>query len=836
MVLDFNKLLGQTNTSENVADPREIFNLLTNKDKKYSYLWDVQSEVLKRWFNKDKDVQDTVLKMNTGSGKTIVGLLILKSCLNENISPAVYITPDPYLTKQVIKEANSIGISVTENTDDFSFRKGKSIFVGNIYKLINGKSVFGTRDTGCKISIGSIIIDDVHACLSKTDEQFTISLSNSNEVYQALLQIFQDTMKQQSNIKLSDIKAGDPQAIMTVPFWAWQENIDKVETILHSKKESNEELIFKWPLLKEHLKLCTCIFSGDSVEISPRIIPIDVISSFTEAKRRIFMSATLADNSVLVSHFNADIKAIKETLTPETANDVGDRMILMPEALNPNISDDDLKLYFKQLSIEYNVVVLVPSEYRLSFWDGAKILRSNNLEDEIQKLKEGHVGLSVILNKYDGIDLGGNACRILVIDGIPDVRKKLDKIDEMCLSDTDEGTLNTIQKIEQGMGRGIRSNDDQCIVFFMGKSLINKLCVAKASDYFTPATKAQMRLSEQVTQQIKDEGGSLENINEAIKISLDRNEQWIQASKGALANLRYDNTGVISSRVLAQKKSFDKACINDHINSVAILNEYISKVSNTKVKGWLKQQCAEYINFYDKSEAQEMLKSALEDNRYIIIRPIRGITYRKLNKANKQQAQICYDFLSRYSNNTIDFLMKINSISENLMFQKNTYNDFEEAMKELGEFLGFNSERTEQIYGKGPDVLWDVGDSTYFVIECKNGATSEKVSKRYCDQLSGSINWFKKEYSYDCKPIPIMIHPSNVLDFSATPDKDTRIITKEKLLDLKQNIQSLSQSIISGNSFHGVDKIQDQLQYYYLNHKQFIQKYTCKPKGNEGKR
>ena len=38
--------------------------------------------------------------MNTGGGKTVVGLLMLKSCLNEGVGPAVYVTPDNYLVSQ----------------------------------------------------------------------------------------------------------------------------------------------------------------------------------------------------------------------------------------------------------------------------------------------------------------------------------------------------------------------------------------------------------------------------------------------------------------------------------------------------------------------------------------------------------------------------------------------------------------------------------------------------------------------------------------------------------------------------------------------------------------
>ncbi len=45
--------------------------------------------------------------MNTGSGKTTVGLLMLQSCLNEGVGPAVYVVPDNYLVNQVCDEAKN---------------------------------------------------------------------------------------------------------------------------------------------------------------------------------------------------------------------------------------------------------------------------------------------------------------------------------------------------------------------------------------------------------------------------------------------------------------------------------------------------------------------------------------------------------------------------------------------------------------------------------------------------------------------------------------------------------------------------------------------------------
>ena len=99
--------------------PRDLFMALPNKNKSYSYPRDVQTEVWNQWFD-NRNEKNNIIKMNTGSGKTVVGLMILKSCLLEGIGPAVYVVPDNYLVNQVVEEAGRIGIKVTKTEDDWS--------------------------------------------------------------------------------------------------------------------------------------------------------------------------------------------------------------------------------------------------------------------------------------------------------------------------------------------------------------------------------------------------------------------------------------------------------------------------------------------------------------------------------------------------------------------------------------------------------------------------------------------------------------------------------------------------------------------------------------------
>lgn len=86
-MIDFTQL--GLNTFQKQINPRDIFMGLTNKTEKYQYPRDVQGEVWKQWFEQ-RNNRDTIIKMNTGSGKTVVALMILQSCLNEGIGPAKY--------------------------------------------------------------------------------------------------------------------------------------------------------------------------------------------------------------------------------------------------------------------------------------------------------------------------------------------------------------------------------------------------------------------------------------------------------------------------------------------------------------------------------------------------------------------------------------------------------------------------------------------------------------------------------------------------------------------------------------------------------------------------
>lgn len=814
MSLDFGKL--NAGTAAKQTDPRKIFTTL-KRDARFKRPLDEQADVLDAWYGR-KTARDLTIKMNTGGGKTVVGLLCLQSSLNENIKPAVYITPDNFLVSQVIAEANDLGIAATDDEKDPDFLAGRSILVANMHKLINGRSVFGVGER--KIPVGCIVIDDAHACLSTVNEQFCIKSKSGKATYDGLLALFEEDLKGQSPATLLDVKAQDPNAVMTVPYWAWQQQQDRVLELLHGQRNS-KELEWNWPLLSETIAYCTCHFGAGRLEISPRFIPIDRIPSFAHAQRRIYMTATLADDTILVSHFQANANDVSKPIRPKGGGDIGDRMILAPQEINPAYTVEEIKSMASGISEDLNVVVIVPSKHRSDFWKDVadQVLDKDNLQDGVERLKTDHVGLTVLINKYDGIDLPGEACELLIIDGLPEVYGLGERAEMLLLDGTRKQLVRQVQRVEQGMGRGVRSSDDHCVVLLLGAKLTQRLHQPEAEQMFSSATRAQIELGKEVAEQVR--GKSLDELEPILDLCLEQNDDWVQAGRNAVVNAKPIDGGHLDDHQVKMREAFDAIRISRHDLAVAKAQEAVNSATEAQEKGYLKQQLAEYMNFTDPAKAQELQLSALSHNSRLL-KPIAGATYHKLSAPAVGQAQAATSFMSRFLEGN-DLIIWVNGLLDDLDWGEEGSKRFEAALAELGKFLGFGSQRPEDETGRGPDNLWALGNLKYFVIECKSGAVlADKISKENTNQLNGSIIWFTDKYDNSCSATPIMIHPKTIFEHAASPHSDIRIVNMPGLKKLRDAVRAFSISLATSGGFKDANEVSKQLGHHRLSANEIV--------------
>lgn len=807
-----------------LIDPRQIFAALPFDRSRYPYMRDVQGEVLEQWFRR-RDESDLVVKMNTGGGKTVVGLLALQSSINDGAGPALYLVPDNYLLAQVTAEAKALGISTTDDPRSAEYQAGRAICVTNVFRLFNGRSVFGLTQAN-RLPIGTVLIDDAHACLSSVRDQFTVSIRHKHTTYDALFKLLYPSLVEQSRGSAEEINAGDPNAYMAVPPWAWAELQDRVVPLLvAAAQDEDEEIGFTWPLIRDVVGLCNVAVTSRQIQIAPDCLPVSRVPSFVRAKRRLFLSATLADDSVLVSDFGADAASVSRPIVPTSASDLGDRLILSPLETHPTMNHETLREFLHELSKEHNTVVIAPSDKRADVWSDVadRVCTSKTIHETVDELRRGHVGLVVFSNRYDGIDLPGDACRILVIDGLPTYATPLELLEAEMVDGTDQVVGQQLQRIEQGMGRGVRSNDDHCVVVLSDIRLAAQVWTHGAT-HFSPATAAQLDLSRQVAAGVK--GADLDDYRATIRQVLDRDANWVAASRAALAPILSSTESSISAAARVRREAFDLAESGRIHEAVGVLTALSNQIDDQPTRGWIKQRAASYLYQTDRVGADKLQSAARGDNRSAF-RPVGHLLSPTLLRKNLSQGQASAARLKEQYGTPQEAVFGVEVLIDRLRPRPGHSHtrDFERAFEELGFLLGFSASQPEREHGAGPDALWGLGVLDHLVIELKSGSEATLIDKRDLAQLGHAVDWFRSRFDDSCTATPIIVHPSRQCGPGAVAAEGTRAMTFDQLESLKVAVRQFIQALSNDVAFDAA-LVNERLAACELNGNGFATRWT----------
>ena len=565
---------------------------------------------------------------------------------------------------------------------------------------------------------------------------------------------------------------------------------------------------------------------GQRLEIEPLFPPTDLVSAFAKANRRIYMTGTLSDDSVLVTHFGADAQELKKALVPASSQSMGERMVLLPQDINPDIELDEVRQMLKNMSAEYNVVIIVPSDRAALSWGGLadQILGAADIVEGVEKLRSGHVGLTVLVNRYDGIDLPGDACRVLAIFDLPEVNSFREATDQVVLSDTNITLRRQIYRVEQGMGRGVRSNDDYCVVLLCGSKLTQRIRSQEGKNMLTPATRAQMELSARLTNRLL--GASVDEMRSVAEQCLNRDNDWVKVSRQVILRVEADDGLWLDPATVVLRQASDLARKDDPVAAEKVLIEVINELEDDDLRAWLRVRLAEIRNPVDPAEAQKILAHAYRLNPSIT-RPLRGVTYQKLNPVSKNQAARVQEIHRSRFVDAAARVLEAKSICDDLKFDPDGTNAFESALQAFGAFIGLNVQRPERDLGEGPDNLWAFGGPHYFVIECKSGATSmQGVSKSDLGQLEQAVSWFDGRYSDIVQRTAIIVHPLTKVGPGATVVEGMRVIDKIKLSMLKKAFTDFCVALGDENIIADVKRIDSLIKTHKFTPTAFIETYS----------
>lgn len=399
----------------------------------------------------------------------------------------------------------------------------------------------------------------------------------------------------------------------------------------------------------------------------------------------------------------------------------------------------------------------------------------------------------VFANRYDGVDLADNKCRVLILDSLPVFDSLSDRYDGKCRQGNKLIEIKIAQKIEQGLGRSVRSQTDYSVIIILGEDLVRFMKTSRTQKYFSPQTKAQIRIGENVTNMIQEEASTIDSKKvfiETLKQCINRDEGWKafyqETMNATIAEVPDEEKDSIIEHIMIENE-IDKALKSHNLlRATRQLQKLIDSATDNKDKGWYQQLQAKYTFLESEIDAEQIQYKAHYNNLYLL-KPEK-FPYKKLGTINISRIQLIKNKLKQFAT-YLDLKLFVDELCSNLAFSVDS-EVFEESVKELGEYLGLESQRPDLEYKTGPDNLWHFDNGTFFLIECKNEVALDRkeISKTEVGQMNNHINWFEEHYPEVKSCTHIWVHSTNTISPLANLSSKAYLITPKKLEHLRKAI------------------------------------------------
>lgn len=827
-MIDFKKKLN-TKKLERKTEPCELYSTLDRKSVA-GPLRPAQEYVLKEWYSNHRDDKDLIIKLHTGEGKTLIGLLLLQSMINSKNGPCLYICPNIYLNDQVCTEAEKFGIPYcvigNDNQLPDEFVCGEKILITYAHKIFNGKSIFGMDNN--YINVDTVILDDSHACIDVIKDSQTIRIKkcDSNDIYQRIISLFSENLIEQGEGSYLDIKNGDYDTFIPIPYWSWY---DKKMEMLKILSEAMElpSIQFVWPLMRDRITDYTCYVSGNEIEIVPYNMSVDPFGSFSKAQHRILMSATTQDDAFFVKGLSFSTDAVKSPLMFKKQKWSGEKMIIIPSLINENCDRDLVVTKFSKMkNNKFGMVSLVPNTRKAKQYSNLKAICTdrNNIFEVIESLKKKEFGkLVVINNRYDGIDLPDESCRVLIMDSMPYFNSLSDKYEKRCRPNSEIINKKIAQKIEQGIGRGVRGEKDYCAILIIGSDLVKFMRSVTTRKYFSIQTQKQIDIGLEIVKMAIEDLNPTEStmmpVISLIKQMLHRDDGWKEYYYDEMQSIEEQEVSSNIYEQLLEGSNIEKIYSSGEYQKAAeSMQKFIDKfMSDPLEKGWYLQQLARYYYPISKEKSIRIQKSAFRYNPQLL-KPKDGIEYTKALFINENRMNRISKYLCRYKNYN-ELMLSVNETLDNLSFGIES-DKFESALKEIGELLGFVSQRPDTEIRKGPDNLWCGTNNEYAFFECKSEVEENRkeISKHEAGQMNNHSAWFETEYGDNILVNRYLLIPTKELSYYGDFTHEVRIIRKGKLRTFKENVKRFIKELKQYNLKDISDeKLQNFIDLHHLN-------------------
>src|SRR5690606_18955738 len=239
--------------------------------------------------------------------------------------------------------------------------------------------------------------------------------------------------------------------------------------------------------------------------------------------------------------------------------------------------------------------------------------------------------------------------------------------------------------------------------------------------YFSSQTRKQIEIGIQVAnfanEDSSDEAGT--KLVNLIQQALGRDEGWKEYYIEEMNKISTDQASIEIYNILKREYDAEKLhCMGKHQEAASTIQPLCNLFSDNPLeRGWYLQQLARYTFSYNKADADTIQSSAFQNNLQLL-KPRSGVNYKKISIVNESRTKKINSWIASHSTHA-DLMIALEGILGDLTFGMPS-EKFESALHEIGDILGFTSQRPDKEIKKGPDILWGGLENRYFFFECKN--------------------------------------------------------------------------------------------------------------------
>ena len=425
------------------------------------------------------------------------------------------------------------------------------------------------------------------------------------------------------------------------------------------------------------------------------------------------------------------------------------------------------------------------------------IYQKEQLKNSFSEFENVSNGVAVLANRFDGIDLDGDKCRMLMLYNLPTTVNYQEKFFKSKLATGILYTEKIKTRITQAVGRCTRSDTDYSVVVVLGDDLENALLSSKITQGFTPELIAEINVGFEM---ISQNQSSIQDLIANVNLIYQQGDDWseleseIIAERDEILSKGDDDKKITTEKYMESLRESAVYEVNfqyhlwngKYDEAIQEIDRILPLLDGSELKGykayWIYMSGVVNILIYQASNIDIHLKKAnsLFEQAATLSSTIRWFRNQKIQGFSSTTEVINRDLSTIVASNIESQLLATKLIKQNKEFEEQVsqvFSDlnssdgkvFEKGLVALGRLIGYVSTNSEN--SGDPDPRWMLENKLCIVTECKIfESVDQEISISNVRQAAGHINWIKANQpgvSSDTKVISLFISNSTVIDEQA---------------------------------------------------------------------